>query len=103
MGKWSKIKREKHEGDDNVVKVKLKMPDGKEVTGERMNFKIKELPETLIKLTDGTVLAMRYSIKDIFKIEGQFDPVTGEPLYFVHSMNVLRIAEAADFEIPKEK
>ena len=77
------------------MKVKLRMPDGRVVDAEKLDFEVEKEPWLKIKCSDGTVLKMKVVIKAVFRLNEHI-PQTGEPMYFVFSENIL-----SAFNVPK--
>ncbi|RLI47492.1 hypothetical protein DRO69_00485 [Candidatus Bathyarchaeota archaeon] len=77
------------------MKVKLRLPDGRVVDAEKLDFEVEKEPWLKIKCSDGTVLKMKVVIKAVFRLNEHI-PQTGEPMYFVFSENIL-----SAFNVPK--
>jgi len=63
-----------------MVKIKVKLPDGRVVDGERLDFEIKKENWNEYKTSDGSTVKVKVSLTDIVRLD-EWDPVTGEPKY----------------------
>ncbi len=78
-----------------MVIVKIRGPDGRYETAERLDFKILSGPETRMELEDGTEISIIIRVTDVFKLNG-YDEITGEPVYNVLSEPLVRIARSSE-------
>lgn len=70
-------------------KISIALPDGTMVDAYEVDFDIDSEPWTTVKLSDGTALKIRIGISKIYRLE-RYDPINGEPGYFVQSGPIIR-------------
>ena len=75
--------------------VKIRGPDGRYETAERLDFKILSGPETRMELEDGTEICIIIRVTDVFKLN-EHDEITGDPIYNVLSESLVRIAKSSE-------
>jgi hypothetical protein len=75
--------------------VKIRGPDGRYETAERLDFKILSGPETRMELEDGTEICIIIRVTDVFRLN-EHDEVTGDPVYNVLSEPLVRIAKSSE-------
>ncbi len=72
------------------VEMKIRLPNGREVEAEQVDFEVVREDWNEYKLEDGTVLKFKAIVTDIIRTE-EYDPSTGNPIYHVRSTNILRV------------
>jgi len=72
--------------------MKLKMPDGTTVEAQRMESTPVREDWNLYKLTDGTIIRLRITATDIFRLE-TIDEVTGQHHYYVRHNTIVAANE----------
>ena len=70
--------------------MKLRGPRGEEITGEQLQFTIKNEGFSEYLLSDGNTLRVRVVIAEVFCLD-QKDPLTGRPNYVIKSANVVSV------------
>jgi len=75
--------------------LKIRGPDGRYETAERLDFKILSGPETRMELEDGTEIGIIIRVTDVFKLN-EHDEITGDPIYNVLSEPLIRIAKSSE-------
>ena len=74
---------------------KVQVPfQGKNVSGETVDFDVEKEAWNVYLLSDGTKLKMRAIVSQVVRLENQYN-AQGDPVYFVQSQNVLN-AEVPD-------
>lgn len=71
-------------------KTKINTPNGPKDAID-LEFKQKNDPWIVIEVEDGTTIRAKLMIDRIFRIEGAYDQVTGEPGYTIKSRSEFRI------------
>lgn len=78
-------------------KRRIKSPTGELVDTVELGFRIEgEEPWTSYLLDDGTLLRVKLTLTNIFRVEGQQDQL-GRPVYVFESTNVMSIS------VPEER
>ena len=66
------------------------MPDGTLAETEDVEVVSEKTPWTTITLEDGTVLKMKIEVVHVTRAIDKFDPITGNPTYFIKSQHIVR-------------
>ena len=61
---------------------------GREVTGEKLDFKIEQEEWNIYTLEDGTRFKMRSVLAEVVRLEGEFS-AQGDPVYLANSQNIV--------------
>jgi hypothetical protein len=70
--------------------VKLKGPRGEDLSGEQLQFTIKNEGYSEYLLSDGNTLRVRIILAEVYCLD-QKDPLTGRPNYVLKSINVVSV------------
>jgi hypothetical protein len=71
----------------------IKVPfQGTAVDGEDMDFKTIREEWNEYQTGDGSTIRVKLVLTNIVKLKDKYDPVTGDPIYFVRSSNVLSVS-----------
>jgi len=73
-----------------VKKVKIRLPNGREIEAMDVDFETVREDWNEYKLEDGTILKFKTIVSSIIRTE-EYDPMTGDPVYHVRSTNILRV------------
>lgn len=68
--------------------MKVRLPDGRVVEGQEVNFETLKEGWNEYKLEDGTILKVKLVLAGVVRVE-EYDPMTGSPHYFIKSTNVI--------------
>jgi hypothetical protein len=71
-------------------KRKVRTPEGREVEGTVIPFRINSENFNEYVLEDGTVLRLKVVVQSVMRVEGEQDPL-GNPAYVVLSTNVVSV------------
>lgn len=71
---------------------KMKMPDGKDVEAEELDYETESEPWCVYTLSDGTTLKVRPIVNKVLRAIGAFDRKTGDPVYQVVTTDQIRIS-----------
>jgi len=61
---------------------------GREVTGEKLDFKIEQEEWNIYTLEDGTRFKMRSVLAEVVRLEDEFN-AQGDPVYLANSQNIV--------------
>jgi hypothetical protein len=75
------------QGDEMGSRVAVKY-QGREVTGQKVNFEVEKENWNQYSLEDGTKLRMRLVVAQVIRIDGEYT-ADGDPVYLVNSTNVV--------------
>ncbi len=70
--------------------MEVKMPDGTLAKVEDVEIAEEKTPWTTLKLADGTVFKMKIEVVHVTRAVDKFDPITGNPTYFIKSQHIVR-------------
>ena len=73
--------------------VKVQGPSGKLVDAVQVDFETSVEPWTAYMLSDGSTIKIRTSIKNVMRLEGEFDN-GGNPVYMVSTDVVMRVVKS---------
>jgi hypothetical protein len=74
--------------EEEEIELKIKLPDGREVTGKKVNFETIKEEWNEYKLEDGTRLYVKIVISDMIR-RNEISPL-GEPVYQFSSQNIIK-------------
>ena len=74
---------------DEVAELKIRTPDGRVVTGRKLNFRVVREEWNEYELEDGTKLYVKLVLADVVR-RNELNPF-GEPVYQISSQNVVRV------------
>lgn len=77
-----------HETEKKEDMIQIALPNGQMAGAVEVDYEIENEPWVTVRLSDGTVLKLRIQLNKIFRLD-QYDPMTGDPAYFVQ--NALQI------------
>lgn len=88
--------------EEEVIELKLRLPDGREVTGKKLNFETIKEEWNEYKLEDGTRLSVKIVVTDMIR-RNEISPV-GEPVYQFSSQNLVKakVSKRALEEVKRE-
>ncbi len=69
--------------------LKIQMPDGRVITGKKLNFKPVKEDWNEYELEDGTKLYVKLVLVDVVRRD-EFSPI-GEPVYQIISQNLVKV------------
>ncbi len=78
-------------------KLKVRLPNGREVEAMDVDFETVKEDWNEYKLEDGTVLKFKTVVSSIIRTE-DYDPMTGDPVYHIRSTNILRANVAEEMK-----
>ena len=88
--------------EEEEIELKIKLPDGREVTGKKLNFETITKEWNEYKLEDGTRLYVKIVVTDMIR-RNEISPV-GEPVYQFSSQNLVKakVSKRALEEVKRE-
>jgi len=60
---------------------------GKKVTGTHVPFETMREEWNEYSLADGTTLKVKIVLQDVLRLDGEYNQVTGDPIYVINSSN----------------
>jgi hypothetical protein len=79
------------------VLMRLKLPDGREVDGVEIDFRVVSEGWSELRLENGKVLRVKPVVLQVYKLD-EADPLTGEPDYLVRSQTVVSVSPPREEE-----
>ena len=74
--------------EEEEIELKIKLPDGREIKGKKLNFETIKEEWNEYKLEDGTRLSIKIVISDMIR-RNEISPL-GEPVYQFSSQNIIK-------------
>lgn len=78
---------------------KIRGPDGRELDALEMPFQVGGEHWNEYVCDDGSVVRLKPVVTEIFRIEGEYDPM-GNPVYVVNSTNVVSVSAPDELRRP---
>ncbi|MDP1720295.1 MAG: hypothetical protein Q8L08_04765 [Candidatus Nanopelagicaceae bacterium] len=73
-------------------KRKFRDPNGNEIDGIIMPFQAGGEYWNEYLVEDGTVVKIKLVVSEVLRLDGQFDPNTGDPIYIIQSTNITNVS-----------
>jgi hypothetical protein len=77
--------------------MRLKLPDGREVNGVEVGFRVVREEWSELRLENGKVLRVKPVDLKVYELD-DLDPLTGEPDYLVRSQTVISVSSPKEGE-----